>query len=44
MTKKIFDGAVIQYCFFIISTTIIDTIVGTIMALFLRKKIKKINL
>jgi len=41
MTKMIFGNALLQFGFFIISTTIIDTIVGAIMTLFLRtKKVK----
>ena len=38
MTKMIFGNALSQFTFFIISTTIIDSISGAIMTLFLRTK------
>ncbi|MBD79538.1 MAG: hypothetical protein CL840_11525 [Crocinitomicaceae bacterium] len=41
MTKKIFDGGFIQFGFFIIVTTLIDTIIGAIMTLFLKTKTKE---
>jgi hypothetical protein len=41
LTKMIFGNALLQFAFFIFSTIIVDTIVGTIMTLFLKtKKIK----
>lgn len=40
MTKMIFGNALIQFAFFIFSTTMIDTIVGVIMTLFLKTKQK----
>src|SRR5205085_6083836 len=41
MTKMIFGNALLQFVFFIFSTTIIDTIVGAIMTLFLKTKNEK---
>lgn len=41
MTKKIFDGGINQYGFFIISVTLIDTFIGAIMTFFLKTKTKK---
>jgi membrane protease YdiL (CAAX protease family) len=38
MTKMIFGNIVIQFAFFMISTTIINTIVGAIVTIFLRTK------
>ncbi len=38
MSKKIFDGGVMQFGFFILITTVINTIVGFVMTLFLKTK------
>lgn len=43
MTKMIFGNAVIQFVFFLLSTTIINTCVGAIMPLFLKTKENKIS-
>jgi membrane protease YdiL (CAAX protease family) len=41
MTKMIFGNALLQFAFFIFSTTIVDTVAGAIMTLFLKtKKVK----
>jgi hypothetical protein len=40
MSKKIFDGGLIQFGFFIISVTLFNTFVGLIITLFLRKNPK----
>jgi Protein of unknown function (DUF4199) len=40
MAKMIFGNVAVQFVFFILSTTTVNTVVGAIMTLFLKKKAK----